>query len=271
MNEKIKSLSKKLEGLFIEPITPQSIYHQMREITKTQLDYFRRLGPETMIKLLFGVYSFKKTGDFKLGEKILNNLFFIHLFETNGEPSVRHCGNCNGDGETDCPYCDEGQETCEKCESTGKVECPICDGSDPECDECNGESEVECPDCAGTGTVECEYCRGSGTYECEACDGHGEVESETEKVYDIIFLCSWNKDLEEECELKVNTFSPIENDVSGNDYIILDKSMHDGDISTQVEPGRFYCISYSDEPKMSLFMDMRIHSTANSSRLMSTN
>jgi hypothetical protein len=258
MNKKIKSLSLKLEGLFSNQITPQSIYQQMREITRPQSDYFRRLGPKTMIKLIFGVYSLKKTGNFKLGEKILNNLFFTHLFETNGEYAVSHCGQCDGEGETDCPYCDEGQETCQKCEGTGKVECPICDGNDPDCDECDGDGEVECPDCAGTGTVECEYCHGSNTYECDICDGQGEVESPTEKVFDVLFLCSWNKDLKDECELKVDTFSPIENDVSGNDYIILHKTMKSGVISPQVELGRYYCISYSDEPNISLLLDMTI-------------
>lgn len=270
MNDKIKSLAIKLEGLFSEPITPQSLYQQIREITRPQVDYFRRFGPENIIKLMFYVYSLKKTGDFKLGEKILNNLFFTHLFETSGEYVENECSECHGDGETDCPYCDEGQEPCPTCDSNGKVECPICNGNDPDCEECEGTGEVDCSDCAGTGTVECEYCQGSGTYECENCDGQGSTVSNREKNYDIIFLCSWNKDLEEECELKVKTFSPIENDVSGNDYIILDKSMHGGDISTQVEPGRFYCISYSDEPKMSLFMDMRISSVANARRLMST-
>jgi hypothetical protein len=270
MNEKIKSLSKKLEGLFIEPITPQSIYHQMREITKAQLDYFRRLGPETMIKLIFGVYSLKKTGDFKLGEKILNNLFFIHLFETDGEYAVHTCGQCQGDGETDCPYCDEGKENCSTCEGTGEVDCPICDGNDPDCEECEGTGKVECPDCEGTGLVNCEYCNGSGTYECDNCDGRGEIESNREKIYYLNFLCSWNKDLKDECELKVDTLSPIENDVSGNDHIILYKIMDDGPISSEVESGRYYCISYSDEPDLSLFMDMQIFSSSNVYRLIDT-
>jgi len=270
MNEKIKSLSVKLEELFSEPITPQSIYHQMRDITKPQVEYFRRFGPENIIKLMFYVYSLKKTGGFKLGEKILNNLFFTHLFETDGEYAVHTCSQCHGDGETDCPYCDEGKETCPTCEGTGEVDCPICDGNDPDCEECEGTGEVECPDCAGTGVVNCEYCNGSGTYECDNCDGLGETESNIEKIYDLTFLCSWNKDLKYECELKVDTLSPIENDVSGNDYIILYKTQSNGPISSEVELGRYYCISYSDEPDLSLLMNMQIYGDYDVSRLMHT-
>jgi hypothetical protein len=83
-------------------------------------------------------------------------------------------------------------------------------------------------------------------------------------------LKSWNKDLKDECELKVDTLSPIENDVSGNDHIILYKTMNDGPISSEVESGRYYCISYSDEPDLSLFMDMQIVSSSNVYRLMDT-
>jgi uncharacterized protein YegJ (DUF2314 family) len=83
-------------------------------------------------------------------------------------------------------------------------------------------------------------------------------------------LCSWNKDLKYECELKVDTLSPIENDVSGNDYIILYKTQSNGSILSEVELGKYYCISYSDKADLSLLMNMQIYGDYDVSRLMYT-
>lgn len=92
---------------------------------------------------------------------LMKNVIIAEIIFTSFDEVMETCDNCGGDGQEDCPNCENG-----------KVECPDCDG--------RGELEAgeECFNCSGTGEVECSICDGEGGFECDYCNGLGEVEDE---------------------------------------------------------------------------------------------
>ena len=202
MDEKIKKTATKLQGLVIHYDDPGEVYYDVRKIAETQSDYFFHLGADNIIKLTLYIYSLKKTGDLKLGEKMINNLSFIQLLVTNNEPSIKECESCAG----------SGMETCERCKGSGLIECPKCDGDgevscdwcdendDEECDECFGSETMSCNNCEGSGYVYCPSCRREGETVCRTCGGEGEIESENEVSYEIYFIATWNKQIQDFCD-----------------------------------------------------------------------
>jgi hypothetical protein len=105
---------------------------------------------------------------------------------------VEECDECGGDGEIDCPQCEDGFVVCYKCGGEGELNCPHCTrqelrsgmvvgcsycfnnpntkydvyGEDPGkvvCSECGGENRVTtCDECDESGNIKCEKCRGLG-------------------------------------------------------------------------------------------------------------
>jgi hypothetical protein len=128
MDEKIKKLAVKTEGL-IDYQSPQMVFDKLGDIARKQKEYFEYLGPDNFIKLSIYIHSLKETNNFKLGEKILNNLMFSKLVTTEGNRHVSQCDECEGSGELNCDYCGgDGKINCETCQQSGEVECPECDG-----------------------------------------------------------------------------------------------------------------------------------------------
>jgi hypothetical protein len=265
MDEKIKKTATKLQGLVKHYDDPGEVYYDVRKIAESQSDYFQYLGPDNVIKLTLYIYSLKKTGDLKLGEKMINNLSFIQLLVTNNEPSIKECKSCDG----------SGMERCERCKGSGLIECPTCDGDGEvscewcddygmeECEECNGSETMNCNSCAGSGEVYCPSCGGAEETVCETCGGEGEIVDEYEVVYEIYFIATWNKQIQDLCELRAETLEPVMSLTRflrlSDEFLELIRWKNSGPL--KVDKDQMYCIHYSNEPEMYLQKNMLIRPT----------
>ena len=262
MDEKIKKIASNLQDLVSHYDNPGEVYYDIRKIAETQSDYFYYLGPDNIIKLTLYIYSLKKTGDLKLGEKMINNLSFVQLLTTENKSTIKECESCDG----------SGMESCEKCKGTGSIECPTCEGDGEvscewcddydgeECDECLGSETMNCSNCKGSGEVYCPSCRREGETVCETCGGEGEIESEDEVSYEIYFIATWNKQIQDLCELRTETLEPVMSLTQflrlSNDYLQLTR--WDGSAELNIDKDQMYCLDYSNEPEMHLQKNMLI-------------
>lgn len=269
MNEKIKKLAVKIEGLVNTFGTPQDTYDNLTEIARNQQDYFKYLGESNFVKLAIYIYSLKETKRFDLADKWINNLMFAELVTTENEQYSYTCDECGGDGYIDCGECNgRGKVECNNCEGNGEITCPDCDGDGrqmgdgewEDCESCDGEGETECEYCDGEGETECEYCSGNQQVQCEYCDGNGEVDSDTDVVYTTFTIVTWNKDIQNACELKEGLVEPAMSEYDfdrlRDEYITLffDDTLH-GPLN--VVENEMYCVDYSDEPN--LVFTQRMH------------
>ncbi len=263
MDEKIKKIATKLRGLVKHYDAPPSeVYYDIRKIAETQSDYFFYLGPDNIIKLTLYIYSLKKTGDLKLGEKMINNLSFIQLLVTNNEPSIKTCESCDGSGMKRCEKCNgSGLIECPTCQGDGELSCELCDDyEDEECKECNGTETVGCNSCGGDGDVYCTSCNREGETACKTCGGDGEIESEDEVTYEIYFIATWNKQIQDLCELRAETLEPVMSLTQflrlSNDYLLL--TNWGGSAELNIDKDQMFCLDYSNEPEMHLQKNMLI-------------
>jgi len=216
--KKLRSLSKRLEEL-VNGGTPQRVYDNLQLLMQSQSDYFKTFDALFLVKLVFYIYSYKRTKDFELAVKMCDRLFFTKLLEPTEEHYQENCSTCGGDGDIECNECyGSGQVDCHNCGRTGVEECYDCEGSgevedsDEEdvwhtCQLCGGKGEVECHTCDGDMLESCGECQGNGRESCYDCSGSGEVESE-ELNYNSYSICSWDKDIYNKCELNLNTPNP---------------------------------------------------------------
>ena len=265
MDERIKKVAQKLQKSIKNYDNVGSVYQDVRMIAKDQTDYFLHFGPDFLIKLTLYIYSLKKTGDLKLGEKMINNLSFIQLLVTDNEPSIKECKSCDG----------SGMERCERCKGSGLIECPTCDGDGEvscewcddydmeECEECNGSETMNCNSCAGSGEVYCPSCGGAEETVCETCGGEGEIVDEYEVVYEIYFIATWNKQIQDLCELRAETLEPVMSLTRflrlSDEFLELIRWENSGPL--KVDKDQMYCIHYSNEPEMYLQKNMLIRPT----------
>lgn len=270
MDEKIKKLAVKVEGLVKNFGTPQATYDDLTQIARGQKEYFTYIGESNFIKLAIYIYSLKETQGFQLGEKWINNLAFIELLTTEGNKYVYTCPNCEGDGYVDCGECDgRGKIECNNCEGKGQIECPECDGDGrqmgdgewEDCEMCSGDGETECEYCDGEGESTCEYCGGDEQSQCDRCEGSGEIESEDQLVYSIYTIVSWNKEIKDACELKAETHEPAMSEYDFDrlrgEYITLffEDDRHG---PLDVVENEMYCIEYGDEPQLAFTSHMHV-------------
>jgi len=265
MDERIKKVAQKLQKSIKNYDDVGFVYQGVRMIAMDQTDYFLHFGPDFLIKLTLYIYSLKKTGDMKLGEKMINNLSFIQLLVTDNEPSIKECKSCDGSGMETCERCKgSGLIECPKCEGDGEVSCEWCDGDDSEeCDECLGEETMNCDKCGGEGGIRCPTCRGESETVCETCGGEGEIVDEYEVVYEIYFIATWNKQIQDLCELRVETLEPVMSLTrflrSSDQFLELIRWKNSGPL--KVDKDQMYCIHYSNEPEMYLQKNMLIRPT----------
>lgn len=264
MNEKLQRLAKRMVDLFPDKKfkSPQDCFILFKEIYKKQYEYFQNFEPQNTLKLIIYIYSLKNSGDFKLADKLLNNLSFASLFITQGNSYMIDCEYCSGDGTINCDVCDAtGEVDCDECSANGETVCTACDGTgnvevdgeNEECDECYGDGEVDCNDCGGSGRVRCSDCYGEGTEECQECDGTGEVES-GEVEYDYYVIVTWNQFIKDRCELTSGTLEPALSEYDFNrlsdDYIIVGYQDDHAEFRTRVQTNEVYCTNYEDEPEL---------------------
>ena len=263
MDEKIKKTATKLQGLvkhYDGP--PGEVYYDVRKIAETQSEYFFHLGADNIIKLTLYIYSLKKTGDLKLGEKMINNLSFIQLLTTENKSTIQECESCYGSGMERCERCKgSGLIECPKCDGDGEVSCDWCDeNDDEECDECLGSETMNCSNCKGSGDVYCPSCRREGETVCETCGGEGEIVDENEVDYEIYFIATWNKQIQDLCELRAETLEPVMSLTqflrSIDKFLELTRWKNSGPL--KVDKDQMYCIHYSNEPEMHLQKNMLI-------------
>lgn len=260
MDERIKKVAQKLHKSIKNYNDVGEVYQGVRTIALQQTDYFSHFGPDFLIKLTLYIYSFKTTGDFKLGEKMVNNLSFIQLISTNNINAVSECKTCKGDGYTRCGRC-KGYDVieCPACDGDGQVICGQCDSDDYDCDECDGRGSKYCNKCDGDGAVECPSCH-KGEVKCESCDGTGEFENDDEVVYTTYFIVTWNEEIKTLCESRVGTLEPVMSERefynSTDDFIEL--YTFDGSEALNIISNQMFCVYYSDEPQLFLTFTMQI-------------
>jgi len=265
MDERIKKVAQKLQKSIKNYDDVGFVYQGVRMIAMDQTDYFLHFGPDFLIKLTLYIYSLKKTGDLKLGEKMINNLSFIQLLVTDNEPSIKECKSCGGSGMEICDRCKGiGFIECPKCDGDGEVSCEWCDGDDSEeCDECLGEETMNCDKCGGEGGIHCPTCKGESETVCETCGGEGEIVDEYEVVYEIYFIATWNKQIQDLCELRAETLEPVMSLTRflrlSDEFLELIRWENSGPL--KVDKDQMYCIHYSNEPEMYLQKNMLIRPT----------
>lgn len=262
MEDRLKRIAIKLSDWFVYFETPHSVYTHFRDLFKKQPDYFGNFSASDIIKLVFYIFSYKNTGNFKVSDQLLNNLGFAHLFYPTGNYYVEKCESCGGDGGYDCDDCDgRGKFNCQTCDGTGEIDCGICDGTGEDeqgntCETCSGYGHGDCNVCNGSGEYECDTCGGEGGIHCSQCDGNGDVET-SEWEYDSYTICTWKSEIKNLCELKANTQDPVmseyEFDKISDDYILLHGLTDEhAEFKNFVQEREVYCSEYLDEPQLYL-------------------
>jgi hypothetical protein len=223
-------------------------------------DYFTVLNfkVEDFIKLFFFTFSYLRTGKFDLGQKYLNNIFFVSFFIPSDEKFIDECGNCDGGGRVDCSSCETGSVECDECDGDGETLCPECDGDGRQmgdgqweaCDECDGDGKISCSNCDGSGSLSCGECGGSGRDDCFQCDGSGEMNT-IENNFTVKTYLSWNPELKDIADYKIedkSSIGPEEFDKLTDEKCIL-LSLEDGhgELRRFVDPERYYVYYFSDE------------------------
>jgi hypothetical protein len=237
MDDKLKRLAvKMMEFLPSEIKTPQECYELFEPIYNSQNDYFTFFPAESLMKLVIYIYSYNTTKDFKLGDKILNNLSFISLFTTTGNYHVEECPACNGSATERCEGCyGEGKEDCGECGGDGTTE----EGT---CDECNGKGYITCDQCGGDGEIGCYDCDGTGEYETDKLE------------LNYYYICSWDKFINDRCELEEGKLEPAMSEYDfdrlRDEYIILRYDERYYEITSRIEINQMYCVTYLDEPRL---------------------
>lgn len=286
--------AKKIEPLIkLDILSPTEVYNKLILFSKKQSAYFDLFSPKEFLILVILIYSLKKTGEFKLAEKIFTKMYFCNFIVNTGDNADEPCHECSGDGYVDCSDCDgsgledcydcsgNGSVNCKDCGGDGQIICELCDGSgqmedDEECPDCNGAGSFDCETCSGDGDVECKDCDGEGKQSCSYCDGgsrscsecygDGEVQSDDKYRLNIIEICSWDEELNSVCELKIDTETPIMKEdeiLEKNNIIVLSINNEEGELDFDLEAGEAYCYSFEKNPRLKKYINGKITPDSN--------
>jgi len=231
-------------------------------------DYFKKMNAIEFLLLFFMVWSIKTSGGLEFFyEQILNNIFFSTFFLPQNEHPETFCDRCSGDGREECNECDgQGMIECGDCDGKGTISCSECNGEKEvendegvmvQCEVCDGTGVEDCWECDGEGKVDCRDCDG-GSITCLDCDGNGNIEESDENIYSIIFVVSWNKELENFCKNNTNNLEGVEDGKFNQDYLdqddVLELSSSDGsgELESSEEVEKIYCMRITDEPVLKL-------------------
>jgi len=266
-DERLKRLAQQLIGMFRNVEHNNDVFNLLKKVAKKQAIYFSSFTPQEFLKFYFYILSLKKKGNFEFADFALENLFFASLFWKTGSQYVEECGDCYGEGRVDCSECDgSGNESCSECDGSGQVTCSDCDGEGEiegdagervPCVICDGSGEVDCEECDGRGTVDCSYCDGDARLDCNNCDASGELEG-TDSSIELIFICSWDKNLKNLCELNVGRPEPVgaREKIENNPNIITLNYREWGDLNIEfleeIEEGFVYCNEFDEEKQILL-------------------
>jgi hypothetical protein len=224
MSNRLKKLASIISDEFSDNLT--KIYGSVLTFQSENPDYFvPTFTANDTIKLVYYIYSLKKTDDFDFAEKIIPELHLAQFFDYN-KVSVHqeNCDNCDGDGNETCQYCDgNGQISCENCEGEGELDCWTCDGEGrTECTDCDGEGDIDgetCDNCSGRGDVECDTCGGGGKKTCNNCGGDG---------YESCDECNGNGSINCDYCDSDGQVDTLDFDYMINEYLVFDDDLVDG-------------------------------------------
>jgi len=213
MDDKLKKIAIKLKNITINEdgeVYPQSTFNKVKEIFTTHPDYFSNFSPKDLLKLTFYLYSYKKTNGFDLGEKMLNEMMFVGFIYTSNNKSILTCDHCGGDAYINCKNCyGSGLIKCNNCENGYSEYCSECYEDEISCNCEDGFSESYCNYCNGDDEVSCPSCSGNGQERCEFCDGTGEIESESLLNCTTFNVCTWNRNIIINSELREGEPIPV--------------------------------------------------------------
>lgn len=262
MSQRLKKIAETLSTRLGEINTPQDTFDNLRKYSVKMPDFFSLFQGHDFIKLTLYIYSYYKTQNFDLAQSMMNNLTFLGLLTTEGNESSYSCQNCGGDGTNTCYNCDgDGEVDCDTCDGDGVVKCDTCDGNGEDeeglaCAECQGGGELECNDCEGSGKQTCNDCGGDGYSDCYTCDGMGEEKLPGFQNTIINFICTWDKELIENCINSLNKDTPatseFEYDSKRDEMIIIHSDEEPAQLSDFVEENEVYCFYVNDEPKLTM-------------------
>lgn len=256
--EKIQSLAKNLSSLIPSDVnTLTDTYVWLESIQARYSQYFNSISISDYFKLFISIWSYKRTGNFRLAQNILNQMFFVSFMTTEKIAYEVECDECSGNGNVPCYECEDGIVNCDECDGNGTVDCEDCNGDgwtgdegDQECESCAGDGEVTCSDCGGDGRTTCGECGGSGNITCGECDGNGWRESD-ESTYNVLTYLSWNRDLENLAEIRMNSIEGIDYEefrrlVEKDSVLISDDEGH-GLLKDDVSEGDYYIFDINDD------------------------
>jgi hypothetical protein len=258
MSDKLKRLAQNLSELSLAEVDNlQEVYIRLCGLMSKQKEYFTHLGTDNVIKLLFYIWSYKQTGQFEMGDKMINQIAFAILITTEETYYVESCDDCGGDGYTRCDVCDgTGRVECSECDGTGEENCYACDGEGEvggeTCDECEGYGNMTCTNCDGDENLECSECDG-GSKTCDTCDGDGDVQTD-EYEYKKYYIVTWSKPIKDRCEITEGdtdiTMSEYDFDRLREKYVVLHlEDLHD-EFQEYVQANEMYCTTYTDTPRL---------------------
>ena len=96
---KLKSIARDLYQDVKHSETPSDVYVNVMEIVTQQKDYFvDYIGLENVLKIIIYCWSLIKSGDFALGEKILNEMLFVVFLDSDLEHPIMECDDCGNSG-----------------------------------------------------------------------------------------------------------------------------------------------------------------------------
>jgi len=263
--EKIEKLAMNLSQM-IDVNEVQEIKDKVFGLRKKYKDYFNYVDSNDLLKLILSIYSYKISGSFLISDMIMQRMKFIGVVKTEGESHIESCEECDGYGEKNCDVCNSGNIECDECQGDGEVDCHECDGSGEiygddgpeECDNCSGTGRDECGNCGGDGNVTCPECNGRDSVECDNCEGNGDITSSTEVDYETEYYCTWDKNLIDLSEIRLDTENGISEDefekfLSKEGILYLSGIEDHGEPMEFVEEDVYYVFYVDDElPKSSL-------------------
>lgn len=254
MSSKLKKIATRLsKNIRVSDLTLQNIFTSFKLKLNFYKDYLSTMEAKDIFKITIYIYSYKKTGNFDLSDKIIPNLTYIGFLSNINDEVYDECETCEGDGVEDCPKCEYGYVDCEDCD--GGYVCGDCGFPEDEC-ECYEYEETECPSCNGEGRVSCNNCDGKGYVTCTKCEGGGEYIMQNTIEVEIFNIVTWDNDLVFNAEKSLYDRVPSFDDAyelsKNENHLMINSSFVKIKPKTELDMDKLYSFYITDEPNISL-------------------
>lgn len=262
MSKRLYQLAKKFAPKIGYDAKISEIYPKLKKLIRSEFWYFdeKFKSRVDLIKLIINLIGVIKQIPIETINELIKNAKLVYVFEIESREFVdKDCPACDGNGDRYCDSCDDGSVDCDECNRSGEKTCDSCDGDgeietedgmEP-CEECQGGGKVRCDECDGNGYVECRNCEGSGRESCYECDGKGQFESDN-FAYSYWIYLSWDKEFNQECDIKMEMKEPIVIESEPIKAILLYNNESDEEFKDEsIEAEKPYCyyITSLDEVK----------------------